>query len=123
MLIKALGNTYPFPTRRLTLGDQQTIKRAYGVKTSDIFDELDDPDNASALLYWAMREQDPNSPDKMLIEAIKRARSIDIVGDDGEPLVDQDDDDGALEREENPTPPATPAEDSGSEPSSSKAGE
>jgi hypothetical protein len=102
MQIKVGSTLYPFPTRPMELGDQRRMKREYGIVPGR--DELNylDPDHLAAFLYAAMREADPEISGEKLVSRIDRIRTIDIVGDDGEPpAADGDTPD--------PTPAAAPA--------------
>lgn len=86
MQIKALGQTYPFPTRPLELGEQRRLKREFGFVFGQEDLDLNDPDHIAALLYAAMREATPDAPVKGILAAIDRVREIEILGDDGKPL-------------------------------------
>ncbi|HXO86437.1 MAG TPA: hypothetical protein VN803_13035, partial [Gemmatimonadales bacterium] len=90
MQIKVGATLYPFPTHPLELGEQRRVKREYGIVPGrDEFD-LQDPDHLGAFLYAAMREVDPDTPGTALISRINRVRTIEILGDDGEPLPDDE---------------------------------
>lgn len=102
MQIKALGNTYPFPSKPLTLGEQRLLKREFGVIPSEDFD-LGDPDHLAAFLYAAMREHSPEASAKSILTSINRVREIEILNDDGSPLGSEDATDDDDDSEERPT--------------------
>jgi hypothetical protein len=99
MQIKVGATLYPMPSRPLELGDQRLLKREYGFIPGEDID-LNDPDQVAAILYSAMREANPDEPAARLVSRINRVREITFVGDDGEPITDED----LAEPEPDPTP-------------------
>lgn len=86
--------------RPLTLGDELFVKREFGILYTEA-DDLRDPAVRAAWLYAGLRANDPDASSKALVAQIERIRGFDIVGDDGEPLAEIDE-----QETPDPTPPA-----------------
>lgn len=100
------GTLLPWPNRPLSLGEQRMQKREFGVIPSRDGYDLEDPDSLAAMLYHAMRLNDPDAPARAIVAQIERIREIDLVDDDGNPFEATADDD---------VPDPTPAEKTGGE--------
>lgn len=91
MKIKADGRIYALPEKPASLGEARVVKKEYGLVFGRDEIDLFDPDHAAALLYRAVREDDPNVSAKQAIALVNEITEIDFVADDGSELTGDED--------------------------------
>jgi hypothetical protein len=115
MKIKLDGKLYDTPGEddRLTLGEQQLLKREYNFVPAKDGVDLNDPEHLAAFLFMTLRKANSKAPANMLIQQIAQSREFDLVNDDGSPLTDDD--------EQQLADPSTPPASGGDAPANASA--